>query len=446
MDSYQAIKFIYQSYVRAQPHIDPNLLDVHKRHPEYCRQLLEELGLSRSQPPSVLIAGSKGKGSTSVMLARLLQAAGRRVGLFTGPHLVDFCERIRVNGDKIPEPDLVRLIELVRPQVEQITGSMPPDHYMGPVGTVLAVALLWFREQGTDFHVLECGRGALADDVNVMANRWSVLTPIMLEHPGNLGPTLLDIAANKMAVIKSGQELCVSYDQAPEVVDLLKSMCRRFGVPLKLAGEDFQVEVLETGLAGSKFSYRSQRRQGIFTVPLPGAFQAYNAGVALALAEEIVPDSSDELLQAGLDTVRWPGRCELLPGDPLIILDGAINAQSAGYLRELLQQTGKPLHMIIGVPADKDWRGVIGTLAPLASSLILTRANNKHLVFPGDDAVLAEANKYNSQSGVADSMGSALPRAVESAGEDGAVVIVGTQSLIRDAKIEIQEQLGRKWE
>ena len=122
-----------------------------------------------------------------------------------------------------------------------------------------------------------------------MANRWSVLTPIMLEHPGNLGPTLLDIAANKMAVIKSGQELCVSYDQAPEVVDLLKSMCRRFGVPLKLAGEDFQVEVLETGPAGSKFSYRSQRRQGIFTAAR--AFQAIRGWPGPG--EEIVPDSSD---------------------------------------------------------------------------------------------------------------------------------------------------------
>src|SRR5690554_6477165 len=149
VDSYQAIKFIYQSYVKAQPHIVPNLLDVHKRHPEYCRQLIDELGLSRSQPPAALVTGSKGKGSTSAILARLVQATGRRVGLFTGPHLVDFCERIRVNGEKIPEPELVRLIEFVRPLVERITGAMPPGHYMGPVGTVLAVALLWYREQGT---------------------------------------------------------------------------------------------------------------------------------------------------------------------------------------------------------------------------------------------------------------------------------------------------------
>ena len=118
---------------------------------------------------------------------------------------------------------------------------MPPDHYLGPVGTVLAVALLWFREQGTDVHVLECGRGALADDVNVIENRWSVLTPVMLEHPNNLGPTLLDIAANKMAVIKSGQELCVSYSQDAQVEKLLKSLCRHLAVPLKLAGRDFSV-------------------------------------------------------------------------------------------------------------------------------------------------------------------------------------------------------------
>ena len=145
--------------------------------------------------------GSKGKGSTSVMIARLLQAAGHRTGLFTGPHLVDFCERIRLNGQKIPEQDLIRLVQVIKPHVEELSRTMPPDHYLGPVGTVLAVALLWFREQGTDVHVLECGRGALADDVNVIENRWSVLTPVMLEHPNNLGPTLLDIAANKSGEI-----------------------------------------------------------------------------------------------------------------------------------------------------------------------------------------------------------------------------------------------------
>ena len=446
LDAYQQIKFIYQSYVRAQPHIAPNLLDVHKRHPQYCRRLLEKLGLSLSTPPSVLVTGSKGKGSTSVFLARMMQTAGFRTGLFTGPHLVDFCERIRVNGEKIPEPELIRLIEFVRPYVEGLTGAMPADHYMGPVGTVLAVALLWYREQGTDFHVLECGRGALADDVNVMANRWSVLTPIMLEHPENLGPTLLDIAANKMAVIKSGLQLCVSYRQTREVTNLLKSLCRRFGVPLKLADEDFTVEVLETGLAGSTFRYKSRRRDSVFRAPLPGSFQSYNAGVALALAEEILPDGGDEIFQAGLSTVRWPGRCELLPGTPTIILDGAINAQSAEYLRELLQYIGKPLHIIIGVPRDKDWQGVIETLAPLASSVLLTQASNKHLIFPRADEVVTEAQKFNPHSQGVENMRSALARAVESAGEDGAVVIVGTQSLIRDAKIEIQEQLGRAWE
>jgi len=217
----------------------------------------------------VLITGSKGKGSTSVLIARLMQAAGRRTGLFTGPHLVDFCERIRINWEKIPEPEFVRLVETVRPHVEKINATMPLGHYMGPVGTVLAVALLWYREQGTEFNVLECGRGALADDVNVMANRWSVLTPIMLEHPDFLGPTLLDIAANKMAVLKSGQELCVSYRQVPEVTTLLKSLCRRMQVPLKLAGEDFDVDVLSTSLLGSEFRYKSQRRASTFATGAP---------------------------------------------------------------------------------------------------------------------------------------------------------------------------------
>jgi len=443
VDAYQSIKFIYQSYVNAQPHLDSDLLDIDKRHPGYCRRLLMDLGLSLHQPPTMLVTGSKGKGSTSALIASIMQAAGYKTGLFTGPHLVDFCERIRINWNKIPEEEFVRLVEQVRPHVEKIDRDIPQNHYIGPVGTVLAVALLWFREQATDLHVLECGRGALADDVNILRNRWSVLTPVMLEHADSLGPTLLDIAANKMAVLKSGQEICVSYRQQPEVAELLTSLCRRFDVPLKLAQRDFSVDVLETGFQGSKFRYRSQRREGVFTVPLLGRFQAYNAGVALALAEEVVPGIQDQVLQAGLARVHWPGRCEFIPGQPPIVLDGAINAQSAQYLAELLQQAGKPVELVVGVPADKDWQGVIRTLAPLARSVYLTKANNAHLVFPEDEEVLAHGKKYNDNCQVVPGMEAALGEAAAAADGDGAVVIAGTQSLVRDAKVEIYEQLGR---
>jgi dihydrofolate synthase/folylpolyglutamate synthase len=444
MDAYQAIKFIYQSYVMAQPYIATRLLDIDKRHPGYCRQLLLSLGLDLSQPPSVLIAGSKGKGSTSALIASLMQAAGYKTGLFTGPHLVDFCERIRIDWQKIPEHEFVRLVEAVKTNVDTMQASMPQEHYLGPVGTVLAVALLWFREQGTNFHVLECGRGALADDVNVMANRWSVLTPIMYEHPGYLGPSLLDIAANKMAVVKSGQELCVSYRQDPEVAILLKSLCQAVNVPLKLGGEDFTVRVIKSGLEGSIFEYQSLHRKSVFSVPLAGRFQAFNAGVAIALAEEVVPDIDDDLLQAGLSSARWPGRCQLVAGAPAIILDGAINAQSAEFLRELLAQREEPLYIVLGVPADKDWQGVVRTLAPAAEAVWLTDASNAHLEFPPADAVLAEAKRFNPCSQAVPDAVQAFDEAVAAAGTRGTVVVAGTLSLLRDAKIYIQSRLGRE--
>lgn len=444
MDAYNAIKSIYRSYVLAQPHITPGLLDIYKRHPGYCRQLIQELGLSLSQPPSVLIAGSKGKGSTSAIIASIMQAAGYKTGLFTGPHLVDFCERVRINWQKIPEREFVRLTEKIMVLVKKIQASMPPDHYLGPVGTVLAVALLWFRQEHTDFHVLECGRGALADDVNVIANRWSVLTPIMFEHQDQLGPTLLDIAANKMAVVKSGQEVCVSYRQQPEVTTLLRSLCRAVEVPLKLGGEDFSVAVTAAGLEGSTFEYRSRQRKSLFHIPLAGRFQAYNAGVAIALAEEVLPGIGDDILQAGLDNARWPGRCQLVAGSPPIFLDGAINAESAAYLRELVSKGNKPLYFVLGVPADKDWQGVIGTLAPEGEAVWLTRASNNSLVFPPADEALATGEKYNANVRVTEDAAAALEEALAAAGAEGVVVVAGTMSLLRDAKIYIQSHLGRE--
>lgn len=442
-DVYNAVKFIYRSYVMAQPHISPGLLDIDKRHPGYCRQLLAALDVGGPRPPAVSITGSKGKGSTAAIIASLFQAAGRRTGLFTGPHLVDFCERIRVDWRKIPEEDFVRLARFVKPQVEKIQAQLPPSHYLGPVGIVLAIALLWFQEQGMDVHVLECGRGALADDVNVIPNRWSLLTPVMMEHKDYLGPTLLDIAANKAALVKSGQEVCVSHRQEPEVTRLLKSLCRVVAVPLKIEGEDFAVSVQETGPKGSVFAYQSSCRSSIFSIPLAGKFQAHNAGAAIALMETVDPGISTETLNAGLAAVRWPGRCQFIDGAPPLVLDGAINAQSATYLGELLASRTEPLFIVLGVPQDKDWRGVARILAPFGEKLWFTTATNRSLIFPSEAEILSEGAKYNSRCRYLPDPDAALAAAVTAAKDGGTVVVAGTMSLLRDAILYSQTQLGR---
>lgn len=441
--SYQAIKFIYQSYVTAKPHIAPGLMDVDKRNPVYCRRLLDSFRLAPDSIPTVLVAGSKGKGSVSALTDSLLRAAGHRVGLFTGPHLVDFCERIRVDGRKIPDGEFVRLVNLLRPVAEKLVAAMPPHHYLGPVGMTLAVALLWYREQNTDFHVVECGRGALADDTNVLWNNWSLLAPVMLEHSRYLGPTLLDIAANKLAVVKPGQKVCVSARQQPEVARLARSLCRRFRVPLKMAGVDFDYTVQEWDLGGSNFLYCSARRRHLFRVPLAGEFQAANAAAAIALVEEIEPDLENDVLQAGLDRVYWPGRCEVIPGRPNIILDGAINRQSASYLERLLDQVSPPLQIITAVPEDKDWQGVIARLAPRAENFWLTSASNPHLQFPDPERAVAEAKRYNRASSYLPTVEGAMLEAAALAGE-GTVVVAGTQSMIRDAKLVLIKHFDRE--
>ncbi|MDD4078780.1 MAG: hypothetical protein PHP58_03585, partial [Eubacteriales bacterium] len=141
---------------------------------------------------------------------------------------------------------------------------------------------------------------------------------------------------------------------------------------------------------------------------------------------------------------RWPGRCELVAGTPPIILDGAINAQSAEYLRELLAEREEPLYIVLGVPADKDWQGVIRTLAPAAEAVWLTAASNAHLVFPPAEDVLAAGKKYNPRSQAIPEAAEAIEEAVAAAGTGGTVVVAGTLSLLRDAKVYIQSRLGRE--
>jgi dihydrofolate synthase/folylpolyglutamate synthase len=441
LDSFQAIKFIYDSYVSAASHLPAELLDIHRRHPQYCRELLEGLGLDRETPPTVLITGSKGKGSTSAMLAGILGSNYERVGLFTGPHLMDFCERIRLNGRKIPEADFVRLVEKIKPLAQRIIDRIPQDHYLGPVGMVLAVALLWYQEEGSDFHVVECGRGGLSDDTNVLINRWSVMTPVMLEHPRELGPTVPDIAANKLGIVKGGQQVLISYQQEPEVARLVESICRRLQVPLKMMGRDFRVEPLSTSLEGTRFRYWSGQREGEFVTPLAGGFQAYNAAVAMAAAEEIVPGLANDAIQSGLGTVSWPGRCEYVPGEPPVILDGAINTESASLLAEVLKSLSQPLYLVTAVPQDKDWRGLLKVLAPICQGVWLTQADNPHLVFPKPEEVVAEARQFNHNVSFSDTPLAAMEEAARHG--QGVVVVAGTQSLVRDAKV-VLAQWGRQ--
>ncbi len=428
----RVVDAIYASYHRAAPNLQRHLGDAHTRHPELTRRLLDEIGAPDLNRDIVLVAGSKGKGSTCRMISAILEQAGFKVGLFTSPHLVSFTERIRINGRAISAGEFMRYWRQVQPVMEKIEEGLPPHIYQGPVGITLAVAMLAFREHGTQVDVVECGRGGAYDDTVVLPNRWSVITTIVDEHVEALGPTLVDIAKHKAGIIKEGQTSAFCAPQVAEVRSVLAERAAAVDVPLFQGGQHFQATGTELVAGGTRTRIITARRDyGQVVIPLMGGFQAQNAALAAAVAEGVAPRLGDAAVLRALSTVRWPGRCQVLQQHPTVLVDGAINRVSALYLQEVVTALNlAPVVAVVGITADKDYRGVLAVLGPLCREMWLATASHTQYPYPAD--AVAVARRY-CQAREAPHLADAVDQAVTAAGEDGLVLVVGTQHLVGEA-------------
>lgn len=323
------------------------------------RQVAEEL-LARLHYPEqgmrvIHIAGTNGKGSTAAFVSSILQAAGFCVGQFTSPHLVDFTERIRVNGAQIPKEDAARLGKRLLELPMKLECTM--------FDLCLGMALLWFREQRCDFAVLETGLGGRLDSTSGLSQvpLVSVVTNIGLDHVQILGNTTEEIAAEKAGIFKPGTEAVLGKmeDCAHQV---LVRRCLELEIPWRDAGELGD----RTGLAGV--------RLGLF-----GAYQRENAATAAAVFDVIAgrcpelfgglsKEDRVRILREGLEQAVWPGRMEILSEDPFLLADGAHNPQGVRALGESLREAfpGEKFFFVAGILADKDYEGMLEEMIPLA--------------------------------------------------------------------------------
>ena len=243
------------------------------------RRLLALLGDPQDQFRAVHITGTKGKGSTAAMIESVLRAAGHSTGLFTSPHLHTFRERIRVGGRLISEGAVVRMLQDIRPAVEQI-----PDITTFEVMTGLAFA--WFAEQGVTWAVLEVGLGGRLDATNVVIPAVAVITSISRDHMAVLGESLAEIATEKAGIIKERVPV-VSAPQADEALNVIEGTCRLKDAPLTLVGRDWTWQIGNAGVDGQSFTaFHGAQTVGEFRIPLLGEYQVSNATTALAVLME----------------------------------------------------------------------------------------------------------------------------------------------------------------
>jgi dihydrofolate synthase/folylpolyglutamate synthase len=344
---------------------------------ENMTEFLSKTGNPHKDFRSVHVTGTNGKGSVCAFLSSILVESGLKVGLYTSPHLVDFRERITVNGQMIPEEDVVRLGNYLRAAMEEMAGESD-EKQLTFFEFTTGLAFKYFSEQQVDIAVIEVGMGGRLDATNVIVPELSVITRIGLEHTAYLGGTLTDIAREKAGIVKTGVPVvCSERDPAPLAV--IRSTCERKAARLMLIGRDFSAVNTYTDLDGTSFGYRdSEAIEGLNT-RLIGAHQAENATIAIAVARQLADTGypvSEESIREGISKSRWPGRLDIRSRNPLVIVDGSHNPAGVRTSVSVLASLGlTPLTFVVACMSDKDARGIILALAPYASKLIVTQAD-----------------------------------------------------------------------
>jgi dihydrofolate synthase/folylpolyglutamate synthase len=338
---------------------------------ETMRALLQAIGNPERRLRVLHIGGTNGKGSTAAMAAAMLQASGLRVGFYTSPHLVEFRERIRVNGAMIAEDQLADLVELVR-------AAVPPSAAPTFFEATTAMALRYFVDSRVDIVVLEVGLGGRFDATNVVEPSACAITTIALDHQEYLGRTEAAIAFEKAGIIKPAVPVVIG-KMGPEAGEVMRRIAAERMAPLWSLGTEFAVE----GDGPELFAYRGPAWgfEGL-RCGLQGRHQLDNAACAIALLEAAGQSdvSIDEAaVRKGLRSVVWEGRLEVIEEYPRVLLDGAHNPAAAvalaRYLEEFLAcHPDSRIILVWGMMRDKDHREFIAPLLPVVSEIVLTQA------------------------------------------------------------------------
>jgi len=379
---------------------------------------------------SVHVAGTKGKGSTSVMIASILRAAGYRVGLYTSPHLHTFRERIRLDDEMISERSVATLTERLQPLVAQV-----PNLTTFEIITVLACE--YFAESEADLVVLEVGLGGRLDATNVVTPLAAVITPISFDHTQYLGHTLTAIATEKAGIIKPGVPV-VSAPQPAEALAVIEATCRERGAPLTVVDRAWTWRSEKATPEGQTFSARpGDGTWNTYRLPLLGSHQLVNAATTLTTVDVLRSldiDVPAEAVTAGLSNVRWPGRLEVMGRRPWVVVDGAHNGDSARKLAVALPALFPYRRMVLvyGALAGHSVPDMLAALLPAADEVILTRAGNPRGISPAD--LLAEVQAQGREAECVVPVGAALERALHIAGAEDMVCVTGSLYVVADAR------------
>jgi dihydrofolate synthase / folylpolyglutamate synthase len=397
--------------------------------------LCQALGNPHTQFKSIHIGGTNGKGSVSHMLAATLQTAGYKTGLYTSPHLYDFRERIKINGDMISEAFVIHFVKRIQPLIEQISPSF--------FEITVAMALDYFAEQKVDIAVIEVGLGGRLDSTNIIIPELSVITNIGVDHTDMLGHTLEAIAGEKAGIIKKGVPVVIGEKQ-DETGPLFLQTAQTLNASISFAADHYSVknwsfseDYLELTVTES-----TTKAEFIYTLDLPGIYQIKNIKTVLQSIHVLRQKGwaiSEEHIQKALSSVKRLtglfGRWEIIHHQPTVVLEVAHNEDGIRQmLRHLEQLSYRKLHIVYGMVKDKDADSVL-RLLPREAVYYFTQAHIPRAL-PAEELQL-KANEYNLPGEAYDDVNAALRKALNNASKEDLILVCGSIFLVAEVNREL---------
>ncbi|HEX6461544.1 MAG TPA: cyanophycin synthetase [Thermoleophilaceae bacterium] len=372
-------------------------------------KLMTVLGMPQRRFASIHVVGTNGKSSTVRFIAGILERHGIRTGSYTSPHLVSFTDRIEVGEEPIADADFAAAVTRAAHAAELVNRTQEPGDTVTQFEALTAAAYHELARRGVEVAVIEAGLGGRYDATNVIPSKVQVLTGVGLEHTRWLGPTITDIAEEKLAVVRD-QGVLVTGDLHPDA----EAVAERVAA-------DRHARRLHAGPAGD------------YPLAARGAFQRANFSLARAAAEAFLGELDEGAVRRAAAEVSVPGRMQVVADRPLTVLDGAHNPAGARAVADALSEVveGRPTVGVIGVLDDKDAAGMLKALLPRLDRVVFTRSTNPRSLSPGTLESLASKLGRPPSETVGDPR-AALARAQQLAGEHGAVLATGSIYLIAD--------------
>jgi dihydrofolate synthase/folylpolyglutamate synthase len=426
------------TFAQAQAYVLELVSETGSRHEPYrldrMRRFLDEIGNPQDTYPTIHVGGTSGKGSTSVMIAAGLTAAGKRTGLHTKPHLHLVTERAKIDGVPISEERFGALMDLLIPAIDRVAVEFTrPSYYE----TLLALTFLYFSQERVDAAVVEVGIGGKLDGTNVLHPLVSLITNVGLDHTEILGDTVEQIAADKAGIAKTGVPLLSAVDR-PEARAVIEAQCAAVGAPFLFVPDYVKTQAEASGPYSQRFTLTTRSAVYDIDLPLLGEFQQRNAACAV-LALEQLPQAlrpARDAVELGLSRVDLPGRMEYFPTHPGVIFDVAHNPDKAENLVRSLRALFPEKHFtfVVAIGESKNAGEILRVFAQVPATLIFT-------TFDARGRIAAKPQRLASIAESAGLWGRAVGDPVEAftiarrgAGSDDIVVVTGSTFVVAELR------------